>query len=178
MSSFTKEVFSWFKSIVIALVLLYICRSFLFIPTIVHGESMMPNLQDGNRLIVSKVGSIHRFDEITFKAPDENANYVKRVIGLPGDTVEMRSYVLYINGKSYKETYLNPNRKPGVNLTEDFTLKDLTGKSKVPANSLFVLGDNRTNSKDSRYFGFISKNAVIGKVEVRFWPIDEMEVMK
>ncbi len=138
---------------------------------------MYPTLQNGNMVMVSKISEINRFDKIIFHAPDADEDYVKRVIGLPGDSIEMKNDVLYVNGKAYDEPYLKPNKKTltgGKLLTDNFTLKELTGESKVPKDSLFVMGDNRQNSRDSRYFGFISKSSVVGKVEFRYFPFNEI----
>lgn len=139
---------------------------------------MMPTLQDGNRLIINRMSEIQRFDQIVFKAPDTEKDYIKRVIGLPGDTIEMKHDVLYINGKAYKESYLKENRKnipPTLQqLTQDFTLKELTNKTVVPEGYLFVLGDNRLYSNDSRFFGFVPMKSVVGKVQVRLWPLNEV----
>lgn len=172
-----KEIYSWIKSIVVALLVLYVVRSFIFTPAIVQGESMMPNLQDGNRLILSKLSDVNRFDDIVFDAPDQDERYIKRVIGLPGDTVEMKDDTLYINEKPYKEKYLDQNRKllsSDTKLTGNFTLNELTGKTVVPKGKLFVLGDNRLYSKDSRIFGFISEKSIYGKVVYRIWPLTEL----
>jgi len=177
MSSGTKEFLSWVKAIVIAVVIAFLIREFLFTPSLVKGESMMPNLQDGNRLIVSKVSKLERSDEIIFHAPDADEDYVKRIIGLPGDTVEMKNDTLYINGKEVPETYLKESKaklQEGEVFTPDFTLTEITGKKKVPADSLFVLGDNRPVSKDGRYFGFIKKDSVVGEVKARIWPLNEI----
>ncbi|MBS4173844.1 signal peptidase I [Bacillus sp. FJAT-49736] len=177
-----KEIFSWIKSIVFAAIIVFVCRYFIFVPSIVVGQSMMPNLQDGNRIIVSKLSKIKRFDEIVFHAPDANEDYVKRVIGLPGDTVEMKNDILYINGKAYDEPYLNQYKKalpPMQKLTGDFSLQDSPTNSKtVPKGYFFVLGDNREISKDSRMFGFIRQSSVIGKVKIRFWPLNEIDIFK
>ncbi|MFY4776698.1 signal peptidase I [Metabacillus sp. RGM 3146] len=172
-----NEAASWIKSILLALVIVFIVRQFLFVPTVVEGVSMMPTLQDGNRVIVSKIGKLNRFDEIVFHAPDAPKDYVKRIIGLPGDSVEMKNDTLYVNGKAYKEPYLKESRKSlmaGQLLTEDFTLQELTDKKVVPEGSLFVMGDNRPNSHDGRAFGFIKKDSVVGKVEARIWPLNEI----
>ncbi|MGE8206295.1 signal peptidase I [Heyndrickxia sp. NPDC080065] len=176
-----KELFSWIKSILLAAIIVFVCRYFVFTPSIVVGQSMEPNLQDGNRIIVSKLSDIKRFDEIVFHAPDEDEHYVKRVIGLPGDHIEMKNDVLYINGKAYQEPYLKEKKKeiaPMQKLTEDFTLEEYTQKKKIPKGYLFVLGDNRLVSKDSRSFGLIPMDSVIGKVKVRFWPFNEIKVFK
>ncbi|MCD7036076.1 signal peptidase I [Metabacillus sp. GX 13764] len=172
-----SEAGSWIKSILLALVIVFIIRQFLFVPTVVEGVSMMPTLQDGNRVIVSKIGDLHRFDEIVFHAPDAPKDYVKRIIGLPGDSIEMKNDKLYINGKAVQEPYLDDSRKqlqPGELLTEDFTLDELTNKKVVPEGYLFVMGDNRPNSHDSRAIGFIKKDSVVGKVQARIWPLNEL----
>lgn len=174
-SSLLNEIYSWIKALVIAFVIVLICRHFLITPSIVKGESMMPNLHDGDRIILSKISKIERFDEIAFHAPDSTDNYVKRVIGLPGDTIKMENDVLYINGEEYAEPYLNSykeKRSGNKKLTGDFTLEQLTDETHVPEGMLFVLGDNRLVSKDSRVFGFISEDSVIGDVKMRIWPLD------
>lgn len=171
-----KEALSWVKSILLALIVVFICREFLFEPVMVKGESMRPTYEDADKIIVSKLGEVQRFDQIVFHAPDADENYIKRVIGLPGDRVEMKDDVLYINGKEYKEPYLQSNKEEiprGECLTEDFTLYELWGENKVPQGSFFVMGDNRRNSYDSRRFGFISEKSLIGKAEFRFYPFNE-----
>ncbi|ASB87427.1 signal peptidase I [Bacillus sonorensis] len=172
-----KEIWSWVRTLLIAGVIVFICRYFLFTPSTVLGDSMSPTLQNGNMVMVSKISDIHRFDKIIFHAPDADEDYVKRVIGVPGDSIEMKDDVLYINGKTYDEPYLKQNKQTlagDEHLTNNFTLKDLTGKEKVPKDSFFVMGDNRQNSRDSRYFGFVSKSSVVGKVEFRYFPFNEI----
>jgi signal peptidase I len=175
-----KEIYSWIKSLAFALIIAFLCRSFLFSPTIVHGESMEPTFQDQDRLIISKTSEIERFDMIVFDAPDADEQYVKRVIGLPGDSVEVKDDILYINGKAMEEPYLEKNKENTLldKLTGDFTLEEMTGEVKVPKGSLFVMGDNRLYSKDSRFFGFISEESVTGEVKFRFYPLQEMGLPK
>ncbi|TGA99291.1 signal peptidase I [Sporolactobacillus shoreae] len=174
-----KEIWSWIKAIVIALIVVALVRQFVFSNYIVKGESMMPTLQDGNRLIVSKIGYTfgqpHRFDIIVFHATPTD-DYVKRVIGLPGDTIVYKNDQLYVNGKPVSEPYLNryKSRLPkGTDLTNNFSLQSLTGSVRVPKGELWVMGDNRQNSEDSRYFGFISEKKVVGRVAFRYWPMGE-----
>ncbi|MFC4388110.1 signal peptidase I [Gracilibacillus marinus] len=170
-----RELLSWVKALLIAVVIVLLCRHFLITPSVVKGESMMPNLEDGDRIILSKISQIDRFDEIAFEAPDSNDNYVKRVIGFPGDTIEMKNDTLIINGKEYDEEYLSQAKSRLSDdelLTNNFTLYDLTGEEVVPEGKLFVLGDNRRISKDSREFGFIDEESVIGDVKLRIWPLD------
>ncbi|AQP54432.1 signal peptidase I [Vagococcus penaei] len=172
--AFWSNIF-WYGSIIIVMLLL---RAFVFSSVIVSGDSMNPTLVDRERIISLKHAKIKRFDVITFPAPDdESKNYIKRVIGLPGDTIEYRDDVLYINGKEYKEPYLDEYKgiidemPEGAPLTKDFTLEEVTGEQKVPEGKYFVLGDNRQNSKDSRMIGFIDQDSVLGDVWFSFWPI-------
>ncbi|MEJ9210442.1 signal peptidase I [Bacillus smithii] len=180
MSNPKSEWLSWIKSILFALIISFIIHTFLFSPYIVKGESMSPTLEEGNKLIVNKMKNIKRFDIVVFHAPDSDEVYVKRVIGLPGDTVEMKDDVLYINGAAYKEPYLNKLKKQYSYLnrfTGDFTLKEITGKEKVPDGKVFVLGDNRLRSNDSRRFGFIDEKDIIGSAVFRAWPLQKIGVM-
>lgn len=176
------ELFSWAKSIAFALAIAFVCRTVLFTPSIVQGESMMPTLEDEERVIVNKIGynvaGLDRFDIIVFEG-NEGYNLVKRVIGLPGDTIEYKDDVLYVNGKAVEEPYLEEYRKQIApsKLTLDFTLEQMTGQKRVPDGTVFVLGDNRTNSKDSREFGFVSKEQIIGKGEVVFWPLQDFRAL-
>ena len=110
-----------------------------------------------------------------------NEQYIKRVIGLPGDTVEMKDDVLYINGKDMEEPYLEEIKEDLIfdKLTGDFTLTEITGESaKVPEGSIFVMGDNRLFSKDSRFFGFVSDDAIIGEVKFRLFPLNKIGLLK
>jgi len=176
-----KEGIEWLKAIMIGIVIFAFIRTFFFSNYVVEGESMMPTLQDGNKLVVNKIGyrigELNRFDVIVFHANKEE-DYVKRVIGIPGDRVEYRDDILYINGTKYEESYLEKYRKEafGGRLTGDFTLNELTGEEVVPEGHIFVLGDNRLGSRDSREFGFVSIDQVVGKVDLRYWPFDEIGV--
>ncbi|MGM9924801.1 MAG: signal peptidase I [Bacillus sp. (in: firmicutes)] len=175
-----QELISWLKTIVLTLVLVFACHTFLFTPQMVSGESMSPTYEDHNRVILSKISEIDRFDTIVFQAPDADAHYIKRVIGLPGDRIEMKDDVLYINGKAYTEPYLESKKAetPFGRFTADFTLEERTGQAEVPEGYLFVMGDNRLNSKDSRVFGCIPEDSVIGEVKFRFYPLNEIGVPK
>ncbi|MDR4934024.1 signal peptidase I [Companilactobacillus paralimentarius] len=167
----------------------------------VTGPSMQPTFENGDKVIAARHSTISRGDVIVLKAPDEAGSfYIKRVIGLPGDTVVSKNNKMYINGKLYKEDFLKAGSKlkePDTSLyagklysyTYDFTLSSLAKNSpeyktrysnsylkkvektnKVPAGTYFVMGDHRTVSKDSRIIGFISKKSVIGEVKWRYWP--------
>ncbi|OIK14078.1 signal peptidase I [Bacillus sp. MUM 13] len=173
--------FDWFKAGIIGFVLFLLIRAFFFSSYEVDGKSMQPTLQDGNKLVVNKIGyqmkDIQRFDVIVFHA-NSKEDYVKRVIGLPGDTIAYKNDQLYIKGVRYAEPYLQRFKHPfpGQLLTGDFTLKDVTDTNTVPKGKLFVMGDNRLESMDSRHFGYISYKQVVGKVDMRYWPIREFNV--
>lgn len=176
-----REIYSWIKSIVFALIIVLICRQFLFTPTTVSGESMLPTFQHKDRVIISKMTKIQRFDIVVFDAPDIDGDYyIKRVIGLPGDHIEMKNDVLYINEEAVEEPYLIENKEdnPFHILTEDFSLQEKTGESAVPQDMLFVMGDNRLRSKDSRSLGFIPSDSIIGEVKFRYFPLQDMGIPK
>lgn len=177
-----KELYSWIVYLLVASLFIFIIRQFIFVPSIVTGVSMVPNLQEHDYVVANKVASINHFDKIIFEAPDtDNQNYIKRVIGLPGDTIEVKNDKLYINGVLEKEPYLKEAKdslKKNQKLTKSFNLEQLTGKKKVPQDKFFVLGDNRPYSNDSRYYGFVSKESVIGKVQFRIWPLKQIGIPK
>jgi signal peptidase I len=173
-----NELWEWIKALLIAVGLAVIIRYFLFAPIVVDGLSMMPTLHNGDRMIVNKLGKPNRFDIVVFHAP-EKKDYIKRVIGLPGDKIEYKNDVLYINGNAYKEPYLDKYKKITQGpLTEDFTLKDLIGRDTVPKGEIFVMGDNRRQSKDSRIIGPVPLTKVIGDTKLIYWPISDMHIAK
>ncbi|MBO9130180.1 signal peptidase I [Bacillus sp. 165] len=178
-----SQTWEWIKAVLIAIGLAVVIRYFLFAPILVDGVSMMPTLHDQNRMIVNKigykVGEPQRFDIIVFKATEEK-DYIKRVIGLPGDHIEYKNDVLYVNGKPYKESYLDQYKKEATDgpLTYDFTLEEITGEKTVPKGKLFVLGDNRRYSKDSRTIGAVSIKDVIGKANFVYWPMEDIHMIK
>ncbi|EOL44471.1 signal peptidase I [Enterococcus caccae ATCC BAA-1240] len=172
----SKELFNTILFFIGLAALLFLLRQFVFTPVVVKGHSMDPTLADGERVIALKNTEIKRFDIVTFPAPDEpKKSYIKRVIGLPGDTVEYKGDVLYINGKEVKEPYLDEFKSEvtdGSPLTLDFTLSEVTGEKKVPEGEYFVMGDNRRNSKDGRMIGFINKKDISGDVKFVLWPLN------
>ncbi|TDL35362.1 signal peptidase I [Jeotgalibacillus sp. S-D1] len=181
MESWKKEGFEWIKALAVGVAIVLVVRIFLFSNYVVEGVSMQPTLQDGNKLVINKigyqVGDLERFDVIVFHA-NESEDYVKRIIGLPGDEVTYVDDQLYINGEAYDEPYLNEFRESNTDerLTGDFTLEELTGETVVPEGEIFVMGDNRKESLDSRIFGFVDQDSIVGKVNLRYWPLDKMEV--
>ncbi|SIS44877.1 signal peptidase I [Salimicrobium salexigens] len=169
-----------FRAVILAALVALVFRTFIFASYIVDGESMEPTLYDGNLLMVNKVSyewtEIHRQDVIVFHY-NEKDDYVKRVIGLPGDEIAVKDDELYVNDERLEETYLDKLRpEDGEVFTSSFTLEGITGIPTVPPGKLFVLGDNRRHSLDSRSFGFIDSASVVGKVSIRYWPMSQVGV--
>lgn len=173
----TKWVKEWASPLLFAIALAFVLKMFIIAPYIVEGASMDPTLHDGDRLIVNKLISIvqeepARGDIVIIKDKEVDKHYVKRVIGLPGDTVEMKDDKLLVNGKKLDEPYLTKNRSKaetmGMQLTEDF------GPIEVPNGELFVMGDNRLRSMDSRNgLGKISTDDVVGRAEMVWYPFKD-----
>ena len=155
-----KEIIEYIVLIVIILLI----RTYLFVPIMVSGNSMVPTLNNGDVMILNKfsylVNDIKRFDIVVVDY--ENEYIIKRVIGLPGDYVEYKNDILYVNGKKIKEEY---DRE----YTEDFNLNDLNIE-KIPNNYYLVLGDNRPISKDSRKIGLIDKKNIKGTTNFILFP--------
>ncbi|MFZ3589767.1 signal peptidase I [Bacillus sp. DJP31] len=172
--SFLQSI-SLIKPIAIGIVIAFVLRMFFFSSYIVEGSSMTPTLQNGNLLVINKIGlqfsDLKRFDVIVFHA-SEKEDYVKRVIGIPGDRISYQSDKLYVNDQLVEEPFLNVYQPTfeGNQVMEDFTLLDKTGVETVPEGQLFVIGDNRLGSYDSREFGFINVDQVVGKVNLRYYP--------
>jgi signal peptidase I len=177
--SFLREALNLVLSVVIAFVLFLVIRTYLFYPFQVVGDSMVPTLETGDRLILNKLAEIDRFDIVVFPAPDgTDEEYVKRIIGLPGDEITYFQDELYINGKKIEEHYLEALREDSDQaLTGDFTLFNLTGEATVPEDMYFVLGDNRNVSKDSRVFGFIPAAQIEGTADLRLWPLNKIGII-
>lgn len=173
-----NEFFSWIRTIILAVIIAFLIRAFLFSNYIVDGESMLPTMNHGDRLIVNKLVyklyEPERFDLIVFHT-NSSSDYIKRVIGLPGDRIEYKNDVLYINGEPYEEAFLDDLRKDVEQLTHDFTLQQIIGKETVPENTVFVLGDNRRHSTDSRQLGVIPYDQIVGEVNVKYWPFSDFE---
>ncbi|QXE03079.1 signal peptidase I [Terribacillus sp. DMT04] len=176
-----NEWLDWLKALVIAVIIAVVVRMFLFAPIVVDGPSMQPTLHDNDFMIVNKLSyHLHdpeRKDIVVFHATEEK-DYIKRVIGIPGDHVEMIDDTLYINGEVVEEPYLESEKEAladGGNLTNDFKLEDLPGNyEEIPEGYVLVLGDNRRNSTDSRYIGLIPEDQIVGKVQLTFWPLNRI----
>ncbi len=135
---------------------------------IVEGPSMQPNFHTGQVLMVSRVnyllGNPERGQIVVFNPPNQPPDeppYIKRVIGLPGDTIEIRDTLVYVNGQQLSEPYINEPCLPTNCRDQEWTLG---------ANEYFMMGDNRNHSSDSRRFGVVSRDRIIGEALVRYWP--------
>jgi len=181
----------YFESIVIAVILAFFIRTFVVQAFKIPTGSMENNLLIGDHLLVNKfllaptaspierallpIGTIARRDVVVFKYPEEpERDFIKRVIGLPGETVELREKKVYIDGKPLDEPYVHFLEPPGAALGEfhevtSFDVRERYGPVTVPPNHYFVMGDNRDNSQDSRYWGFLPRDYVKGKAVVIYW---------
>lgn len=177
-----KELMSWIVPIAIGLLLALLIKQFAFQFVRVDGPSMQPNLQNNERVVCLKQAKIHRGSVVVFDANGVDpqvsvkTEYVKRVIGLPGDTVEAKNGNLYVNGKKVDQSYISKSERSSG--TGTWTLHSISqenswvlhnGAYKVPKGEYFVLGDHRSVSNDSRYWGFVPKSKIVGVVKVDFW---------
>ncbi|GGA92226.1 signal peptidase I [Ornithinibacillus halotolerans] len=167
----------WIKALLIAFGLAFLVRTFLFTPIIVDGPSMQPTLHDRDQMIVNKfvyrVDELERFDIVVFHA-NEQKDFIKRVIATPGEHVAYKDNILYINGEPIEEKFFANNTEHVI--TNDFTLEELRGNyTTIPEGHVFVLGDNRTNSTDSRLLGPIPIDQIVGKASVIYWPFDRFK---
>lgn len=172
-----------FQTIVLALSLFVIMYLFFLQPHQVKGSSMTPSFQDKEMLLTDKISyrfrQPQRGDVIIFKAlpsepcADIECEYIKRVIGLPNERVKIQDSLVYINGQKLKEDYLPPGTKisPGSFLEEGV-------EQKIPEGEYLTLGDNRSHSRDSREFGPIPKERIVGKAWLIYWPYKALGIIK
>jgi signal peptidase I len=165
-----EEVKDWIVSIVIAVVLAFCIRYFIVEPYLVDGPSMRPTLQNAERLVVNKF--IYRFrapergEILVFRYPrDPSRDFIKRVIAIPGDTIEIKDGRVFVNQQLMNEPYILSKTRG------DYPL------STVPEGHIFVMGDNRNNSEDSRFadVGFVPYDLIKGKAVLVFWPFDQFK---
>lgn len=165
-----RVAWDWAKAFLIAIVIAFGIKHFLFTQRIVDGHSMDHTLANGERMLIDRIpydfGLPKRGDIVVFQAPD-GEQWVKRVIGLPGDTIQLIKGKLYLNGKYIPEPFITDGpTDPKYNY----------GPSVVPPGHIFVMGDNRTVSYDSRYIGPIAVDKLTGRVDAVIWPLDEFHI--
>ena len=164
MNKTIKEILIYVLVIGIALLI----KFFIFTPIRVNGTSMVPTLEDGDIMILNEIGyrinGLKRFDIAVANVDGERL--IKRVIGLPGETVEYKYNKLYINGEEIKEDFEHED-------TKDFSLSDIN-IDKIPEDYYFLVGDNRNNSKDSRIIGLIHRSKIAGKTSLIVFPFSRI----
>jgi len=172
MSSLGEEVKDWVISILVAVILAFFIRYFIVELYLVDGPSMRPTLQNHERLVVNKF--IYRFrapergEVLVFRYPkDPSRDFIKRVIAVPGDTIEIKDGRVFVNQQLMNEPYILSKTRG------DYPL------STVPDGHIFVMGDNRNNSEDSRFadVGFVPYELVKGKAVLVFWPFDQLKTL-
>ena len=172
MSSLGEEIKDWVVAILIALVLSFIIRYFIVELYLVDGPSMRPTLQSAERLVVNKF--IYRFrppergEILVFRYPkDPSRDFIKRVIAVPGDTIEIKDGRVFVNQQLMNEPYILSKTRGDYPLTT------------IPEGHIFVMGDNRNNSEDSRFadVGFVPYELVKGKAMMVFWPWDQKKTL-
>jgi signal peptidase I len=169
----TKVIWEIVQIVVIAFVLSWLLRTFVVEARVIPTGSMLPTIQLQDRVMVDKFffkyfDEIRQGDIIVFHPPPaahSTEDFIKRVIGLPGDTVEVKNHLVYVNGEQLSEPYLL--EQPD----DDFPAMT------VPSDSLFVMGDNRNNSADSREWGFLPLKNVTGRTLFRYWPLGHFGVL-
>ncbi|OGG11081.1 signal peptidase I [Candidatus Gottesmanbacteria bacterium RBG_13_45_10] len=171
-------IFDFLQGIVVVLAILVMIYLFIMSPQEINGASMEPNFHNGEYILTNKV--LYKFrepvrgDVVIFKSPqNKEVDYIKRIIGLPGETVKLQNNTFYVNGQKVDESYL----APGVIVYGGSYLAE-GQEIVVPPGTYFVSGDNRPHSSDSREFGPIALGDFIGVAFFRYWPISQMGAIK
>jgi len=162
-----RELRSWTRDLAIALGLAIVVMIFLYQPVKVEGTSMFPLLSDQERIFINKFvyrfEPIERGDVVVFWYPlDRSKSFIKRVVGLPGETIEIRMGHVYINGQELADQYVPAGYLDGTN----------SASRRIPSDSYFVMGDHRDSSNDSRVFGPVARPYIYGKAVFAYWPVD------
>jgi signal peptidase I len=164
---------SWVRDLVLSIGVSAFIIIFLYQPVRVEGTSMLPVLEDQDRLFINKmafrVGEIHRGDVVVFQYPrDQTKSYIKRIIALPRDAIRIDHGQVLVNGKRVTEPYVP------LRFSDDRSLPEMT----IPDNEYFVMGDHRSISSDSRDFGPVERGLIYGKAAFVYWPIDQAGVVR
>lgn len=174
------SLFDFIEMFVVAMCVVLVVFTFFFRQTVVDGDSMQNTLQNGERLLITNCFyTPERGDIIVFQTKETGRSYplVKRIIAVGGDVVRIETYGVYVNGKLLNEPYVYKSN-PHYVYTDSFTGQFRVGESyTVPEGEVFVLGDHRDDSADSRTFGFVSENAILGHVFLRILPFSEFGIV-
>ena len=161
----------WTRDLLLSVILAVLVILFVYQPVKVEGTSMMPSLEDQERIFINKfiyrfgMGDIQRGDMVVFWYPgDPSKSYIKRIIGLPGDSIEITNGTVALNGRTLEETYV-------PNIYRDTQSVPATV---VPPDHYYVLGDHRSSSNDSRAWGPVHRRHIYGKAVFIYWPLDKM----
>jgi signal peptidase I len=162
---------AWMRDLALSILIAVVLIVFIYQPVKVEGTSMMPALQDQERIFINKftyrfgIGTIRRGDTVVFWFPlDITKSYIKRVIGLPGDAVEIDRGLVIVNGKPLAEDYV----------PEEYRDYQSLPRLRIPRDEYFVLGDHRSSSNDSRAWGLVPRQNIYGKAVFVYWPLDQM----
>jgi signal peptidase I len=162
---------SWFRDLFLSVLIAIIVILFLYQPVKVEGTSMMPSLQNDERIFINKfvyrfgISDIGRGDTVVFLYPgDPSKSYIKRVIGIPGDTVKIDDGTVIVNGQPLAEPYV----------AQDYRDQNPMAEETVPADKYFVLGDHRSSSNDSRSWGLVPRQNIYGKAVFVYWPLEDL----
>jgi len=165
---------SWLRDLCISVVIAIVVILFLYQPVKVEGTSMMPSLIDQERIFINKfeyrfgLSDISRGDMVVFWFPgDPTKSYIKRVIGVPGDTVEVNDGTVVVNGEPLAESYVPREYRDHVSMP----------RRVIPQDQFFVLGDHRSSSNDSRSWGMVPRHFIYGKAVFVYWPLDRIGVL-
>lgn len=167
------ELKTWFRDILLAFAIAVFIVIFIVQPVKVEGTSMQPRLVDQERIFVNRFiyrfQDINRGDVVVFWYPkDRSKSFIKRILGIPGDKVEIRSGMVYVNGEKVDEPYLNPAYRD----------KKSFQPVRVPPGHYFVLGDHRNSSNDSRVWGFVAHDLIYGKAIFSYWPVSRFGLVE
>ena len=166
-------ILDFLETIVVSLAIFAVVYVFLFQPHQVDGQSMEPNFHDKEYILTDKVsyrlGEPKRGDVVVFNSPqDQSLDFIKRILGVPGDILMINAGYLYLNGEKLDEKYIS---NPGQVVAGRFLRE---GQSlEVPSDQYFVMGDNRLHSSDSREWGFVPRQGIVGRAFFRYWPIPD-----
>ncbi|WP_124057904.1 signal peptidase I [Vaginisenegalia massiliensis] len=176
---FFREVVSFIFTFLCVFAVFWAVKTYVIEPFQVKGHSMDYTLADGERVLMTKQQKLERFDIVVLKAPDDPGKlYIKRIIGMPGDSIQVKDDQLYVNGVATPEPYLAKKQAEyGPEFTNNFSLQEVAFQDKVPQGKYFVMGDNRQNSLDSRRLGFIDQSEIKGEAVAIYWPFNKLGLL-